>query len=152
MSPHAGEVLTEIIQPMLIAVVPQVVKTTGAEDPAELVQDGMAMAAQAIEMLEKRGKDLMPRSVAYYTIQRLKSGRRSQYAGRMDVMSAAAMLDKRVELTDLDAPAPEEAEDLTFGDMLASDHEDAATLAARAIDWAMVEPFLTDRELKVLHS
>jgi len=77
MSPRAGELLVNIIQPMLGAVVPQVVKTTGAEDFAELVQDGMVMAAQAIELLEKRGKHLMPRSVAYYTIQRLKSGRRS---------------------------------------------------------------------------
>jgi hypothetical protein len=49
---------------MLIAVVPQVVQTTGAEDSAELVQDGMCMAAQAIETLENQGKELMPRSVA----------------------------------------------------------------------------------------
>ena len=80
MSPRAGELLLDVVRPMLIAVVPQVVKTTGAEDHAELVQDGMVMAAQAIDMLERRGRELMPRSVAYYTIQRLKSGRRSQHA------------------------------------------------------------------------
>ena len=38
----------EVIQPMLIAVVPQVVQTTGAEDTNELVQDGMCMAAQSV--------------------------------------------------------------------------------------------------------
>ena len=153
MSPQAGMLLLDVIQPMLIAVVPQVVKTTGAEDASELVQDGMCMAAQAIEMLENRGKDLMPRSVAFYTIQRLKSGRRSQYAGRMDVMCPGAMLDEKVELADMDATARvESGEELTFGDMLASDDEDAATLAARDIDWAMIEPFLTTRELKVLHA
>jgi len=42
MSPSVGELLVNIIQPMLGAGVPQVVKTTGAEDFAELVQDGMA--------------------------------------------------------------------------------------------------------------
>ena len=48
--------MVNVIQPMLGAVVPQVVKTTGTENHAELVQDGMCMAAQAIEMLEKRGR------------------------------------------------------------------------------------------------
>jgi len=107
------------------------------------------MAAQAIELLEKRGKDLMPRSVAYYTIQRLKSGRRLlQYAGRMDVMSAAAMLDERVEVAERDSGARvETGEELTFGEMLASNDEDAATLAARDIDWLVIKPLLTDREL-----
>lgn len=152
MSPRAGELLLDVIQPMLIAVVPQVVQTTGAEDHAELVQDGMVMAAQAIAMLEKQGKDLMPRSVAFYTIQRLKSGRRSQYAGRMDAMCPAAKLDERVEIADMDAVVCSDSEDLTFGDMLASGDEDAATLAARDIDWALVEPLLSDRELKVLHA
>ena len=153
MSPRAGEVLTEVIQPMLIAVVPQVVRTTGAEDSNELVQDGMCMAAQAIETLEKHGKDLVPRSVVYYTIMRLKSGRRSQYAGRLDAMCPAAKLDEKVEITDMDATvASETGEELTFGDMLVGNDDDAATLAARDIDWALVEAFLTDRELTVLHA
>ena len=153
MSPRAGELLLDVIQPMLIAVVPQVVRTTGAEDSAELVQDGMCMAAQAIDMLEKQGKSLMPRSVAYYTIQRLKSGRRSQYAGRMDAMCPGAVLDKKVVMADMDAAAHDETgEELTFGEMLASDDEDAATLAARDIDWSLIEPLLTVRELKVLQA
>jgi DNA-binding CsgD family transcriptional regulator len=153
MSPRAGELLLDVIQPMLIAVVPQVVKTTGAEDSDELVQDGMCMAAQAIEVLENQGKALMPRSVAYYTIQRLKSGRRSQYAGRMDAMCPSAMLDKQVLISDMDATAHDETgEEVTFGEMLASDHEDAATLAARDIDWSLIEPLLTVRELKVLQA
>jgi len=153
MSPRAGELLLDVIQPMLIAVVPQVVRTTGAEDSAELVQDGMCMATQAIDMLEKQGKSLMPRSVAYYTIQRLKSGRRSQYAGRMDAMCPGATLDKQVVLADKDAASHDETgEELTFGEMLASDDEDAATLAARDIDWSLIGPLLSDRELKVLNA
>jgi hypothetical protein len=153
MSPRAGELLLDVIQPMLIAVVPQVVKTTGAEESDELVQDGMCMVAQAIEVLENQGKALMPRSVAYYTIQRLKSGRRSQYAGRMDAMCHGATLDKQVVLADREAAAHDETgEELTFGEMLASDDEDAATLAAHDIDWSLIEPLLTDRELKVLQA
>jgi DNA-binding NarL/FixJ family response regulator len=130
------------------------VQTTGAEDSDELVQDGMCMAAQAIDSLETQGKDLMPRSVAYYTIQRLKTGRRSQYAGRMDAMCPGTVLDKQVVLADMEEAAShdETGEELTFGEMLASDDENAATLAARDIDWSMVEPLLTDRELKVLQA
>jgi len=74
----------------------------------------------------------MPRSVAYYTIQRLKSGRRSQYAGRLDAMCPAAKLDEQVVLSDMDATVlSESGEELTFGDMLAGNDDDAATLAAR---------------------
>ena len=43
--------MLDVIQPMLIAVLPQVMKTVGAEDSDELVQDGMCMAAQAIKIL-----------------------------------------------------------------------------------------------------
>ena len=52
----ASELLVNVIQPMLGAVVPQVVKTTGIENHTELVQDGMCMAAQAIELLENTAK------------------------------------------------------------------------------------------------
>ena len=41
---------------------------------------------------------------------------------------------------------------LTMGDILAADGEDAATLAARDIDWSLIEPLLTVRELKVLQA
>ena len=52
----------------------------------------------------------------------------------------------------MDATALNETgEELTFGDMLAGNDDDAATLAARDLDWALVESFLTDRELTVLH-
>jgi len=153
MSPRAGELLLDVIQPMLIAVVPQVVQTAGAEDSDELVQDGMCMAAQAIKTLECQGKDLMPRSVVDYTLQRLKSGRRSQYAGRMDAMCSGATLDKPVVLADMETTAHDETgEELAFGEMLASDDEDAATLAARDIDWSLTEPLLTVRALKVLQA
>ena len=91
--------------------------------------------------------------MAYYTIQRLKSGRRSQYAGRMDAMCPGATLDKKVEIADMETPAHvEDNEMLTMGDMLASDDEDAATLAARDMDWSLIELLLTVRELKVLNA
>jgi hypothetical protein len=45
------------------------------------------MAARMLEKLENNGQPLMPHSVAYYTLQRLKSGRRSYTAGRTDVLS-----------------------------------------------------------------
>ena len=53
----------------------------------------------------------------------------------------------------MEAPAHEETgEELTFGDLLASDGEDAVTLAARDIDWSLIEPLLTVSELPVLQA
>ena len=78
------------IAPILMAAVPRVVVPVGAEDADELVQDALVAACEAVHRLEKRGKQIIPRSVAYYTIQRLKTGRRSTGAGRTDVMPPAA--------------------------------------------------------------
>jgi len=151
MSPQAGEVLLNVIQPMLIATVSQAVKAVGSEDAVELVQDGMVMAAQALEKLEQQGRALLPQSVVYYTVQRLKTGRRSQFAGRMDAMCPAAALDKKVELADLDARAPGDDE-LTYSDLLSSCDDDAAILAARDIDWSDIEQVMSTREREVLRS
>jgi hypothetical protein len=53
----------------------------------------MAMAAQMLDGLEQRGKQVTPGNVAYYTILHLKSGRRSYSGGRTDVMGSSTQLD-----------------------------------------------------------
>jgi hypothetical protein len=65
----------------------------GAEDADELVQDALVAACDAVHRPEKRGRQIIPRSVAYYPILRLKTGRRSAGAGRTDVMSPGCQLD-----------------------------------------------------------
>jgi hypothetical protein len=90
MSPQAGAVLVEQIAPRLRSAIPHCVKTVGAEDGEELVQDGIAMAAKMLDTLERKGKQVTPGNVAYYCILHLKSGRRSHSAGRSDVMGSAS--------------------------------------------------------------
>ena len=121
MSPAAQELFMSQIAPILMAAVPRVVIPVGAEDADELVQDALVAACEAVHRLEKRGKQIIPKSVAYYTIQRLKSGRRSTGAGRTDVMSPGRQLDGKVSLSSLDEPllVNDENENLTLGDVLA---------------------------------
>jgi len=92
MSPQAGVVLMQEIAPRLRAAIPKCVKTVGCEDHEELYQDGLAMAAHMLDGLEKRGKEVTPGNVAYYTLLHLKSGRRSYSTGHTDVMGSATQI------------------------------------------------------------
>ena len=138
MSPAVQELFMTEIAPILIAAVPRVVAPVGSEDADELVQDALAAACEAVDRLERRRRVILPRSVAYYTIQRLKSGRRSTGAGRTDVMSPGCQLDGHSSLSSLDEPVhtSEGGEDLTLGDVLASRKDDPAQVAVRTTDWA----------------
>lgn len=113
MTPHAGWMLMEEIAPRLKAAsiyLPRV----GADDPEELYQDGLAMAAGMLEAAERQGKEVAPYSIGYYTTRRLLSGRRSTYAGRADVLSPAAQLDGCSRLTSVE----EEMNDLETGESI----------------------------------
>src|SRR5215213_7823273 len=88
MSPEAGELLTGQIAPRLRSAIPRSVHTVGAEDHEELIQDGIAMAARMLHNSEAAGKLAPAASVAYYTLQHLKSGRRSTGSSRADVLAA----------------------------------------------------------------
>ena len=138
MSPAAQELLMSQIAPILVAAVPRVVVPVGAEDADELVQDALVAACEAVHRLEKRGQQIIPRSVAYYAIQRLKSGRRSYSGGRTDVMSPGCQLDGNAGLTSLEEPvhpSDEDPEDFTLGDTLASRKDDPGQIAIRNTDW-----------------
>ena len=88
MSPRAGEMLLDEIMPIIQGVVPTSVRQVGCEDAEELVQDALAIAAQMLQALEDAGKQvIIAKSIAYYSIQRIKSGRRSYSSGRTDVCS-----------------------------------------------------------------
>ena len=138
MSLAAQQLYMQQIAPILMAAVPRVVVPVGAEDPDELVQDALVAACEAVHRLEKRGKQILPRSVAYYTLQRLKSGRRSTGAGRTDVMSPGCQLDGKCSVASLEEPvhiSDGEEDDFTLGDVLASRRDDPAQVAVRNADW-----------------
>ena len=60
MSPQVGWILKEEVVPRLRSVIPKAVKSVGAEDPEELIQDATVMAAQMMERNERRGKQVTP--------------------------------------------------------------------------------------------
>ena len=154
MSPEAGEMLMGRIVPIIAATVPAKVKTVGSEDHAELVQDCIASAAQMIDAAEANGKPLIPRSIAYYAIQRTKSGRRAMSASRTDTMSSAAALDGNAHVESMDEPMQDIGDDgcFTLHDCLASPADDTAQLAGRACDWSEFERHCDDREQAVLRA
>lgn len=153
MSPYYGQILLEQVMPIIAGAVPKSVKVVGCEDSEELIQDCLVIAAMMLESLERNGKQPIAKSVAYYSIQRIKSGRRSYSSGRTDVLSTAAQLDGVAVIHSLNEPVnpvEDETEGMTIGDMLACDTEDPSVTAGRDIDWSEFNELLSDRERVVL--
>ena len=140
MSPQSGTILLEQIAPRLRAVIPKAVKTVGAEDAEELLQDAITIAAQMLHRVEETGKKVTPGNIAYYVILHMKSGRRSQSATRTDVMAPGTQLDDKSCVLSFGEEVgydPELDEPITLGELLASEHEDPAMEAARNLDWEL---------------
>jgi DNA-directed RNA polymerase specialized sigma24 family protein len=127
----------------------------GAEDADELVQDALVAACEAVHRLEKRGQQIIPRSVAYYTIQRLKMGRRSSGAGRTDVMSPGCQLDGNSSVASLDEPvhvSDDDNEDLALGDVLAGKRDAPSQVAVRNTDWSEFMAMLDGRQQYIVRA
>ena len=89
MGPAAQRLFMSKIAPIIMATVPRVVTPVGSEDHEDFVQDALAETCRATDTLERRGKSILPSSVAHYALQRLKSGGRSTSGGRTDALSPA---------------------------------------------------------------
>ena len=140
MSPSAGDLLVEQITPRLRTLVPKSVKPVGAEDPEELLQDAITIAAQMLHRVEEQGKSVTPGNIAYYVILHMRSGRRSQGSSHTDTMGIGTQLDGRSSVLSFEEEVgydPELDEPITLGQLLASEHEDPAMEAARNIDWEL---------------
>jgi len=86
----------------------------------------------------KQAKEVTCGNISYYTIQKLKTGRRSTGASCSDVLGSATQLYGRSRLSSLDSEAgsmDDVGEPLTLHDVLAANQEDPATKAARVMDW-----------------
>ena len=102
MSPQTGFVLQDQVVPRLKSAVPNVVHCVGAEDAQELVQDSIALAARMLHNTEQAKKKVTPGNIAYYTIQHLKSGRRSTGSSVADVYASCTQLQGRTRLDSLE--------------------------------------------------
>jgi hypothetical protein len=152
MSPQAGWILREEIAPRIAAVVPRSVLCVGAEDHAELVQDGITMAARMVERLEHQGKlnnGAGASNIAYYTLQHLKSGRRANGSSAVDVHGSMTQLQGHVEphsFNEVVSSSETGDEIFELHDVIASDDEDPSIIAARNLDWQSFAASLTRLE------
>ena len=146
MSPESSQMLLLEIMPVLAATVPKTVYPAVGEDAGELVQDAVATAADMLENDEKAGRTSIPSSITYYTIQRMKSGRRSLCASTTDVLSAYALRQGRFTVLSMEMSVtgndPDDAEGCCIGDMLACRRDDPAVSSCRTVDW---DEFLATR-------
>ena len=138
MSPQAGSILLSEILPRLRSAIPNAVCFVGSEDAEELIQDGTALAARLLHSVEQAGKRVTPGNITFYTIQHLRSGRRSTGSSVVDVMQSGTQLNQNTQLVSLEEVSLVEGENnesFTLGDVLSSDQEDPAMVAARRMDW-----------------
>jgi hypothetical protein len=154
MSPQAGYVLQEEVVPRLRGAIPHTVRCVGAEDPEELIQDGTAIAAKMLHNAEAAGKKVTPGNIAYYTIQHLKSGRRSTRSTVVDVLGTGTQLNGTARLTSFEEVAAMDVETggeiFLFHDVLASDQEDPSMAVARKMDWETFFAGLSEPERALL--
>jgi hypothetical protein len=147
MSPALQSLFLSKIVPIITAAAPRVARPAAGEDAQDLVQDCLAMAAEGADSLERRRQSVVPKSVAYYAIARLKAGRRSSGAHSRDVYSPAAK--GIVQLDSLDAPLTEDSE-LTLHDVISRDRDDPSRQAGRHLDWQLLGAQLNEPETRVI--
>ena len=92
MSPMMDEMLVNEVVPRLRNVARTIPKI-GHEDDEEIIQDATLMAARMMDSAEKAGHPVTAGNVSYYAAKAARSGRRSYYTGRSDVMSPGCQID-----------------------------------------------------------
>jgi hypothetical protein len=166
MSPQAGFILQDQVVPRLRSAIPNVVHCVGAEDAEELIQDGTAMAAKMIHNVEQAGKEVVRSAngrrkqvqitagnVTYYTIEKLRCGRRSTGSSVVDVHASRTQINGSTRLTSLEDVAAIDEEtggEVYFHDVLSNDQEDPGTKAARKMDWDSFMAGLSERDQAVI--
>ena len=165
MSPQVGFLLQDQVVPRLRSAIPNAVAFIGCEDAEELIQDGTAMAAKMMHNAERagkkvvssaggrRGQEITAGNVCYYTIEKLRCGRRSTGSTVVDVHGAGIRLKGNTRLSSLDEPAAVDEEtggELTFNDVLSQDEEDPSIQAARKMDWELFMVGLSARDQAVI--
>ena len=152
MTTATAEILVKEILPILSRTVPRVVNPTDCEDSEELIADTLATAAEMLQSLEKAGRKIPARSVAFYSIQRAKSGRRAYQSGAADPLSPVFRTRTPSAIIPLDAPISSEGEGAyrTMGDFIGAPTEDPSETALRRIDWESFLGTLATREKQIL--
>jgi hypothetical protein len=138
MSPQDECLLLHDVVPRLRSAIRIAVSHVGSEDDAELLQDGTAMAAKILSNATRKGKRVTAGNVAFYTLQHLKSGRRTVGGSNSDVLGAATQLNGRSTVNSIHeevAMFRETDETVAVSELMSRDEEDPSTKATRKLDW-----------------
>ncbi len=150
---QAGLMLVTQIMPLILGAIHRgTVKAVGCEDPEELAQDCVAIAAKQLDAAEAKGQPFTPGTIAYFAIRNLKQGRRSTGSSTVDALAPGTQLLGRATMRSMDEPVmlgDDPDDDVTLHDVLAAKGEDTACAAARRMDWDEVG--LDPRERGILH-
>ncbi len=152
------DLLLQEIRPRLESGIAQTIPQVGADDHEELLQDGLVMAMRILQSAQNAGKTVTAGNVAYYTLKRLRIGRRSTGYSRADPLHAATQLAGRSRVHSLEEPIAgitgDEAsgEPVTLGEALASQNDDPATEAARRLDWGEMVQSVDDVSKEILRT
>jgi hypothetical protein len=140
MSPMMEEMLVNEVVPRLRNAAKTIPKI-GCEDDEEIVQDATLMAARMMDSAEKAGKTITAGNASYYAAKAARSGRRSYYTGRSDVMSPGCQIDGKARHEWLDREVEFDTGDSgTLHDVVQQlefdgQESDPAEDAARNLDW-----------------
>lgn len=140
MSPMLDYMLVNEVVPRLRNAARTIPKI-GSEDDEEIVQDATLMAARMMDSAEKAGRPFSAGNIAYFAERAARSGRRSYYSGRTDVMSPGCQMDGKARHESLDDDVEfESGETGTLHDVIPphgyqGQEADPAEEAARNLDW-----------------
>jgi hypothetical protein len=113
----------------------------GCEDDEEVIQDCALQAARMMVAAEQAGKQYTGGNMAYFATRAARSGRRSYYTGRSDVMSPGCIIDGKAKHEWMDLEIEMEFGDVgTLHDVICPfnswDQEaDPGEQASRNLDW-----------------
>jgi hypothetical protein len=145
MSPMLDCMLVNEVVPRLRNAARSIPKV-GHEDDEEIVADATLMAVRMMDAAEKARKTFTAGNMSYYAAKAARSGRRSYYTGRSDVMSPGCQIDGNARHDWLDREVEFETGDSgTLHDVVQplefdGQESDPAEDAARNLDW---ESFLS---------
>ena len=142
MSPMAQVMLVDEVVPRLKATAHSVPKV-GHEDDEEIIQDATLVAARMIDSAEKNKRKFTPGNIAYFATKAARSGRRSGYSGRGDVLSPGCQLDVKARHQSMDNEIQTDSDEgtwtlhdvMTPTDYYKGQESDPAEEAARNLDW-----------------
>ncbi len=138
MSPENEYLLLHDVVPRLRSAIRIAVAHVESEDDAELLQDGILMAAKILTNATRKGKRVTAGNVCFYTLQHLKSGRRTVGYSSVDVLASGTQLNGRSAVSSIHEEVPmssETDETVPVSELMSTDQDDPSTKATRKLDW-----------------